>query len=457
VKGGIPENDISVPVKVGEIVILQTDYEIFGQVYYYDSSEGQEPFEVPNVELSLDKNYDGVSFAANYSEITNEFGYFKFELLSKGNYNLSFSKESVNDCNGDYISGTDISRIARHVIGSEPFNTDQFIAADVSLDGTVSGYDASLVAQYVVDLIDNFNDIKTHWIFQPFDLQTLPDVHAELVKENGQYSIKYKPLVLDDKSRNISAYRLGDVNGNYCYDHDQLLRYNNSPVQFTNIAVDYMPVITLPLIISEAIFLEGMDIEIGYDKDIFEPLSITFNSLNQQSENYESLSNLFSHGETIKTVTWAADYPQLINGIIGEVSFNWKEKNKGGKIWLENIQVNNVSAGGGISLISFNGEEFANGVNIINKLYPGKINLQQNYPNPFNPQTTIKWSMPLSGIVSLEVYNLQGQLIEHLFDGYKEVGMHEQEWDATAFPSGIYFYRLTTNKKTLQKVMLLLK
>jgi len=101
--------------------------------------------------------------------------------------------------------------------------------------------------------------------------------------------------------------------------------------------------------------------------------------------------------------------------------------------------------------------EVTDGVNIINNLVPEELSLHQNYPNPFNPQTTIKWSMPLSGIVSLEVYNLQGQLIEHLFDGYKKVGIHEQEWDASAFPSGIYFYRMTINKITLQKVMLLLK
>ena len=41
-------------------------------------------------------------------------GFFKFDSLTEGNYSLSFSKESGNDCNGDYISGTDISRIARH-------------------------------------------------------------------------------------------------------------------------------------------------------------------------------------------------------------------------------------------------------------------------------------------------------------------------------------------------------
>jgi hypothetical protein len=55
------------------------------------------------------------------------------------------------------------------------------------------------------------------------------------------------------------------------------------------------------------------------------------------------------------------------------------------------------------------------------------------------------------------VYNLEGQYIDHLFGGFKEAGMHEQIWDASAFPSGIYFSRMTLNKKTLQKKMLLLK
>ncbi|SVD00027.1 uncharacterized protein METZ01_LOCUS352881, partial [marine metagenome] len=317
-----------------EIVILQTNYEISGQVFYYDSpDEVSAPFEVPNVELSLDKNYDGISYSSNFSETSNGQGFFEFDLLTEGNYNLSFSKEkeSANDCNGNSISGTDVSRISRHMNGSDPFNADQLIAADVSLDGTVSGYDASLVAQYSVDLIDNFNDIHTHWNFKPFDEETLPNVHAELLKHNGQYSIEYKPLVLDDITRHISAYRLGDVNGNYC--HDPLPRYNNGQVQFTNIAIVYMPVITLPIIISDPTFIEGMDIEIGYDEDIFSPHSITFNTSNIKTERYNSVSNLLSRDGSIKTVTWAIDEPQIVEGIIGEVSFNWNNKNKSGKIW----------------------------------------------------------------------------------------------------------------------------
>jgi len=262
-------------------------------------------------------------------------------------------------------------------------------------------------------------------------------------------------LVLDDIDRDIAAYRLGDVTGNYC--HDSSPTSNRGQVQFTDIAIDYTPIITLPIIISEPTFIEGMDIEIGYDKDVFSPLSITFNTSNIKTERYNSVSNLLSRDGSIKTVTWAIEEPQIVEGKIGEVSFNWNNKNKSGKIWLKEFQVNDEPAVGGISLIGLSGNDVVDGVNIINSLVPVELSLHQNYPNPFNPQTTIKWSMPLSGIVSLEVYNLQGQLVELLINGQLAAGIHEQIWDATAYPSGIYFYRLISNGTTLQRIMLLLK
>ena len=152
------------------------------------------------------------------------------------------------------------------------------------------------------------------------------------MEQNGIYSIDYKPLVLDDATRTILAYRLGEVTGNYCVGEEE---FNRGQIQFTNITIDYSPIITLPIIISEPIFIEGMDIEIGYDEDVFSPHSITFNTSNIKTERYNSVSNLLSRDGSIKTVTWAIDEPQIVEGIIGEVSFNWNNKNKSGKIWLE--------------------------------------------------------------------------------------------------------------------------
>ncbi len=83
--------------------------------------------------------------------------------------------------------------------------------------------------------------------------------------------------------------------------------------------------------------------------------------------------------------------------------------------------------------------------------------LSQNYPNPFNPTTTIEFTLPKSGNVELSVYNLLGEEITTLIDGYKTQGNHSINFDGHNLSSGIYFYRITTNKMIITKKMLLMK
>ena len=83
--------------------------------------------------------------------------------------------------------------------------------------------------------------------------------------------------------------------------------------------------------------------------------------------------------------------------------------------------------------------------------------LDQNYPNPFNPSTSIKYSIPDDGVVSLTVYNTLGQKIASLVNQYKQAGNYEVKFDASRFTSGIYFYRLEAGKFTSVKKMILMK
>ncbi|MCP4631955.1 MAG: T9SS type A sorting domain-containing protein [candidate division Zixibacteria bacterium] len=83
--------------------------------------------------------------------------------------------------------------------------------------------------------------------------------------------------------------------------------------------------------------------------------------------------------------------------------------------------------------------------------------LTQNFPNPFNATTGIPFDLAQSGHVSLEVYNLSGQLVETLIDGQMSDGSHIINWDASTISSGIYFYKLITEGKTFTKRMSLLK
>jgi hypothetical protein len=83
--------------------------------------------------------------------------------------------------------------------------------------------------------------------------------------------------------------------------------------------------------------------------------------------------------------------------------------------------------------------------------------LQQNYPNPFNPGTTIEFVLPTSGKATLKIYNLLGQVVEILVAEKLAVGKHVYNWNATNFPSGMYFYRLESSEFVKTKKMLLLK
>jgi len=93
---------------------------------------------------------------------------------------------------------------------------------------------------------------------------------------------------------------------------------------------------------------------------------------------------------------------------------------------------------------------------------PQEFALRQNYPNPFNPTTVIRFALPEDGRVKIEVFNVLGQKITTLVDQYLTAGYKETGWDGKdskgrAVGSGIYFYRICTEKFTDVRKMVLLK
>lgn len=88
-----------------------------------------------------------------------------------------------------------------------------------------------------------------------------------------------------------------------------------------------------------------------------------------------------------------------------------------------------------------------------------KLNLEllQNAPNPFNPSTVISFILPKEGFVTLRVYNILGQEITTLLNGYEKQGFKSVVFNAGNLPSGMYFYRLESGSTVLQNKMLLLK
>jgi hypothetical protein len=88
---------------------------------------------------------------------------------------------------------------------------------------------------------------------------------------------------------------------------------------------------------------------------------------------------------------------------------------------------------------------------------PTTLELWQNYPNPFNPTTTIQYTLPQHGFVSLRLYDLLGREILLLDEGIKSAGYHSVTVNANHLSSGVYFYRLSSSDLVLTRKLMLTK
>ena len=82
----------------------------------------------------------------------------------------------------------------------------------------------------------------------------------------------------------------------------------------------------------------------------------------------------------------------------------------------------------------------------ISTTIPDDYGLSQNYPNPFNTSTTIEWRLPEAAEIFLNIYDINGRLLENLFEGNTGPGYYRINWDAGNYSSGFYFLKFITKK-----------
>lgn len=103
-------------------------------------------------------------------------------------------------------------------------------------------------------------------------------------------------------------------------------------------------------------------------------------------------------------------------------------------------------------------------IELVSEVIPGGFYLSQNYPNPFNPETIIAFSIPVTSMVKLDVFNVLGEKVAALLDAEIDAGFNEISFDGGTLTSGVYFYVLesmpiaeTSEKFVDVKKMILLK
>mgnify|MGYP000988822897 CR=1 FL=1 len=93
---------------------------------------------------------------------------------------------------------------------------------------------------------------------------------------------------------------------------------------------------------------------------------------------------------------------------------------------------------------------------------PMAFELMQNYPNPFNPSTSIVFSLPETGHISVNIYDVSGRLVSTLVDGIMESGAHTIMWNGAdsygeLVSAGVYIYALESANMVMTKKMILMK
>ena len=116
-----------------------------------------------------------------------------------------------------------------------------------------------------------------------------------------------------------------------------------------------------------------------------------------------------------------------------------------------------IWASTGAGLCYLNIDELSVGQKTVTFLPLGFMGIEA-FPNPFNPATELTYTIPLSGEVTLTIYDIQGREVSTLLNGFQPAGSHKITFDAEDLPSGIYFARLSTaNGQTKTQKLVLMK
>ncbi len=170
------------------------------------------------------------------------------------------------------------------------------------------------------------------------------------------------------------------------------------------------------------------------------------------------LDTVFSDMDADDTLTYEtkSDNSRIYASLVGDSLYVSAANNYHGE---GNVMVYGIDRWGlsAVDTIYVTVKEVTTLEDIATRSLPTEFSLQQNYPNPFNPTTTIRYALPRTANVTIEVFNGLGQKVAALTEGTKEAGYHTIQFDGRSLSSGMYFYRMQAGDFHQIKRMILVK
>ena len=321
----------------------------------------------------------------------------------------------------------------------------------------------------ILDLDDVFAEVNYEVLGFPidFNIQYQLEEGANLISYIGNDSVPLNTALPDD----VEPYVTDIIaEGNAAYNHP-LAGWLGSLITF-NIGKGYWVKVSQDLTLQWE--LEAFTSSFGRVALPEESSTFNFNQSSQQAFYYISEINGFTptniddkiisycHGNITGSRNWNGIYTDIPAmgddgnnysegycriGDIPQFKFYDAENDE-----LISLESNNVSpwASNGITFMTLSAES-------MNVNLPTSTLIHGAYPNPFNPISTIEYSLGDDSYIELSIHNVNGEIVETLFSGYKIAGAHQMIWNAENAPSGMYFFTLNSSMGNHTHKLLLLK
>ena len=293
--------------------------------------------------------------------------------------------------NGD-VSGYDASLVLKYLVGTEELDENQLFVADVTQDATISALDASAIAQYVVQLID-----------------VLPLDDPASVSGGGEFYVNDTELIPGE-------------------------------------------MLEIPIELANGENLLSFEFSAEYDESVFTLEEVVWSDL---IDHFSIEENLVPGSINIAGMGTTPDGEEGTFGTIRlYVNPDFSDQNTSVNM---SYRINES-----VPVENFNVVITNSTLALDNSLTPKVFALHQNYPNPFNPITQIKYDIAEDSFVSIKIYDVMGRNIRTLMHVNQTSGYHSIHWDAKnevgeAVSAGMYIYTIQAGEFRSTKKMVLLK
>ncbi len=209
--------------------------------------------------------------------------------------------------------------------------------------------------------------------------------------------------------------------------------------------------VTVPIGIENPVPMAGLQLTLEFDPDRLVPGEV---QLTELTDGFTLASRAESGKLTLLLYSTTGELIPAGSGSVVEIPFKLTSRGTdGGELHFEEAILAGEN-GGSIPVITKDV--------VLPAPLPKTYALSQNYPNPFNPETNIGYQLPVDSWVTLNIYNISGQLVRTLVDEKRKAGRYAVTWDGCdsfgkPVSSGIYLYRLQAGGFTQTKRMILIK